>query len=187
MLAYVIESKVLAAMAHPLRRRLLDVLTVDGPATGSVLAERTGQAAGNISHHMKVLAAAGLVEEAPELANDRRERWWRRRPGQVRWSPQDYADDPAAAAVAEAADSLNLEHQISLVRAAMAGREGRSEAWQDAAFSTDSWLRLSPAELAEFAEEVIGLMVRWSRREIPDDGQERESVFVFARGVPATP
>jgi DNA-binding transcriptional ArsR family regulator len=187
MLAPVIESKVLAAMAHPLRRRLLDVLKVAGPATVSALAERTGQAVGNISHHMKVLAAAELVDEAPELAGDRRERWWRIRPGSLRWSARDYADDPAATAVAEAADSLNLEHQISLVRAAMANRESYSADWQDAAFSTDVWLRLSPAELAEFGEEVIALMARWSRREIPDDGQQREPVFVFARGVPGQP
>jgi hypothetical protein len=29
--------------------------------------------------------------------------------------------------------------------------------------------------------------VRWSRREIPDDGVEREPVFVFSRGFPAQP
>ncbi|MFC0429647.1 ArsR/SmtB family transcription factor [Kutzneria buriramensis] len=182
-----IESKVLAAMAHPLRRRLLDVLKVEGPATVSALAERTGQAVGNISHHMKVLAAAGLVDEAPELAGDRRERWWRIRAGSLSWSARDYTDDPAATAVAEAAESLNLDHHLSLVRAWQAGRESYPAAWQDAAFSTDAWLRLSPAELDEFREELIGLIVRWARREIPDDGQERDAVFTFAYGIPAKP
>ena len=182
-----IETKVLTAMAHPLRRRLLDVLKVDGPATVSVLAERTGQAVGNISHHMKVLAAAELVEEAPELAGDRRERWWRRRSGTLSWSARDYAGDPAATAVAEAAESINIDHQLSMVRTWMAGRESYPEAWQEAAFSSDSWLRLSPAELVEFGDEVIALMQRWARREIPDDGQDREPVFTFAHGLPAKP
>ena len=68
------DARVLTAMAHPLRRRLLDVLRVHGPGTASVLAERTAQAVGNVSHHMRILAEAGLVEEAPELARDRRER-----------------------------------------------------------------------------------------------------------------
>jgi DNA-binding transcriptional ArsR family regulator len=181
------DSKVLAAMAHPLRRRLMDVLTVDGPATVSTLAERTDQAVGNISHHMKVLAAAELVVQAPELANDRRERWWRTVPGSVRWSRKDYADDPAATIVAETAESLNLDHQIAMLRAWTASRENYGEQWEEAAFSSDSWLRLSPAELAEFSEELIALMVRWARREIPDDGQQREPVFVFAHGVPAKP
>ena len=182
-----LDSKVLAAMAHPLRRRLMDVLKVHGPATVSTLAERTGQAVGNISHHMKVLAAAELVDEAPELASDRRERWWKTRPRTLSWSPRDYEDDPAATAVAEAAQSLNLDHQIALVRAAMAARESYSEDWQAATFSSEAWLRLSAAELAEFAEEMIALVQRWGRRETPDDGQEREPVFVFAHGVPAQP
>jgi DNA-binding transcriptional ArsR family regulator len=181
------DSKVLAAMAHPLRRRLLDVLRVDGPATASMLAERTGQAVGNISHHMRVLAGTDLVEEAPELAHDRRERWWRRTSSALRWTVGDFAGDPATAVVAEAANSLNLEHQVALVRAWFAAGEGYGEQWRQGPFATDSWLRVTPAELEQVAEEVIALLLRWSGREIPDDGQERESVFVFARGMPAKP
>ena len=71
------DAAPLAALAHPFRSRIMDALKVDGPSTASMLAARTGQAVGNASHHLKVLAAAGLVEEAPELARDRRERWWR--------------------------------------------------------------------------------------------------------------
>ncbi|MFI1864047.1 ArsR/SmtB family transcription factor [Streptomyces jumonjinensis] len=52
------DSRVLAAMAHPLRRRLMDVLKVEGPGTVSALAGRTGQAVGNVSHHIRVLARA---------------------------------------------------------------------------------------------------------------------------------
>src|SRR4051812_5242150 len=181
------DSKLLAAMAHPLRRRLLDVLIVDGPATVSTLAERTDQAVGNISHHMKVLAAAELVEEAPELANDRRERWWRKSPGAIRWSRSDAEDDAATMVVADVAQSLNLDHQLAMLRAWEAGREDYGKEWAEAAFSSDSWLRLSPAELSEFSEELVAVMARWSHREIPDDGQRRESVFVFAHGVPAKP
>ena len=69
----------------------------------------------------------------------------------------------------------------------MAGREGYAEDWQAATFSTESWLRLSAAELAELAEEMTALVQRWSRREAVDDGQDRQPVFVFAHGVPAKP
>jgi DNA-binding transcriptional ArsR family regulator len=71
------EARVLSAMSHPVRRRLLQVLTEHGPSTASQLAARTGQAVANVSHHVRVLASCRLVEEAPELARDRRERWWR--------------------------------------------------------------------------------------------------------------
>ncbi len=95
----VTETQVLAAMTHPLRRRILDVLKVDGPSTVSALAGRLGQQPANVSHHLRVLRDGGLVEPAPELVRDRREagggwfrpvcagpaaisrtRWWLRRP-----------------------------------------------------------------------------------------------------------
>jgi DNA-binding transcriptional ArsR family regulator len=183
----VTDSRVLAAMSHPLRRRLMDVLKVHGPATASLLAERTGQAVGNVSHHLRVLAAGELIEEAPELARDRRERWWRLRPGGLSWSPSDFGDDPAGEAIASAAESLNLDHHTGLVRAWFAAGEAEREAWADGPFSTDKWLRLTPAELAGLSAEVNELLARWSRREIPDDGQQRDPVFVFAFGVPGQP
>ena len=63
----------------------------------------------------------------------------------------------------------------------------RGADWDDAAFSTDKWLRLTPAELAELAStQLIELLDSWAARE-PADGQHREPVFVFAHGVPAKP
>ena len=180
------DSRALAALAHPLRRRMLDVLRVDGPATASTLAERTGQAVGNASHHLKVLAAAELVVEAPELARDRRERWWRAG-GPMRWTSRDFAGDEASAAIERAASGLGLERQVELVRAFLDAPEQVRDAWPEGPFSTDTWLRLTDAELAEFAREVIALHRKWADRELPDDGQTRHPVFAFARAVPARP
>jgi DNA-binding transcriptional ArsR family regulator len=181
------DSRVLAAMAHPLRRRLLGLLKLDGPATASVLAERTGQAVGNISHHVRALAAAGLIEEAPELARDRRERWWRRTAGSLRWTSADFAGDAASDAVARAAESLNLDYQVSVIRQWMQGDDEETARWPEGPFSTDSWVRLTDGELAQLGAEMIELIRRWADRELPDDGQERGTVFVFARGVPGQP
>src|ERR1700759_949862 len=100
------DASALAALAHPFRARILDALAVDGPSTASALAQRTGQAIGSASHHLKVLAAAGLVEEAPELARDRRERWWRLVSVGWRWSRSDVVDDAAALTASLAAASV---------------------------------------------------------------------------------
>jgi len=181
------DSQVLAAMAHPLRRRLMDVLKVHGPGTASALGERTGQAVANVSHHLRVLGSAGLVEEAPELARDRRERWWRLVASSLRWSTQDFADDPAGSAIAEAAQSLNLKHHVGLVRAWYAADPDQRAPWQDAAFSTDRWLHLAPEELAELSAQVIALFDGWAQRAAPDDGRQRDPVFVFTFGVPGQP
>ena len=181
------DSNVLAALSHPLRRRLLDVLHVDGPATASMLAGRTDQAVGNISHHLRIMARSELVEEAPELARDRRERWWRLVSDSFRWTTEDFQADPAAEAVERAAASLNLERQTGFVRAYNAASDDERAGWPTGPFSTNHWLRLSDAELAELAGEVIALFDRWAKREIPDDGQARDTVFAFAHGVPARP
>jgi len=183
----VTDSRVLAAMAHPLRRRLMDVLKVHGPSTVGLLAERTDQAPANVSHHLKVLAAADLVTEAPELARDRRERWWQLVSRGVRWSTTDFDADPAARAVADAATSLNLDRHVALARAWHASDESAQAAWADAACSTDKWLHLTPEELDELSREMIDLLDRWAARPLPDDGRERQPVFVFVHGVPARP
>ncbi|MFG2055939.1 ArsR/SmtB family transcription factor [Micromonospora sp. NPDC048930] len=184
---HVTDSRVLAALAHPLRRRLMDVLKVYGPSTVGQLAERTGQAPANVSHHLKMLAAADLVTEAPELARDRRERWWRLRDRGVRWSTADFDADPAARAVADAASSLNLDRHVALVRAWHAAGDDAHAAWGEGPFSTDKWLHLTPEELAQLGREVIDLFARWADRAVPDDGRRREPVFLFAHGVPAQP
>ena len=181
------DTRVLAAMTHPLRRRLLTLLKVDGPAMASTLADRTGQAVGNISHHLRVLGAAGLIEEAPELAKDRRERWWRRTAGTVSWSARDFAGDDAGETIALAAQSINLDYQLATLRAWDTAPQSEKERWPRGPFAVDSWMRRDDAELAELCAELTAVIRRWGDREIPDDGRERGTVLVFAHGVPGQP
>jgi DNA-binding transcriptional ArsR family regulator len=183
-MAEIKDAAVLKAVAHPLRRRLLDVLRVDGPSMPSVLARHTAQAVANVSHHMRVLADAGLVEEAPELARNRKEHWWRIVDAQLSWNPADFAADPAALATAEAAESLGLQRQIDLTATWLGSPASRAEPWTDSAFSSDAWLRLSPAELAELGAEIQRVVDRYYGR---PESPEREPVFVLSRGFPARP
>ena len=178
------DARALAAMAHPVRRRLLSMLKLDGPSTASVLAQRTGQAVGNISHHLRTLAAAGLIEEVPELARDRRERWWRRTGGALRWSPDDFIGDVAAGVVARAAESLDLDYQVMRAREWAQAPDEEHARWPAGPFSVSTWMRLTDAELAGLSAEITALIRRWADRDVPDDGQDRGAVLVFARGVP---
>lgn len=176
----------IAAANHPLRRRLLELLSLEGPATASRLSAETGQLVGNVSHHLKMLAAAGLIEEAPDLARDRRERWWRSKRVSVSWSPADVAGDPAGEAVALAAESYNLAHHVEKVQQWFEARADYDESWTRAAFATDSWLRLTPDELDALGERIAGVIAEF-RDERPDDGRERQPVYVFAHAVPGRP
>jgi len=180
------DAKALAAMANPFRSRMLDALAVDGPSTASALAQRTGQAVGSASHHLKVLAEAGLIVEAPELARDRRERWWRLVAPSTRWSRAEFGTDAGAVTAALAAESLALQRQFERAQEWLANSEAAGE-WDHAAFATQTWLRLNPDELKQLSEEMVALTQRWRHRGTPDGDTEREPVFVFARGFPAQP
>jgi DNA-binding transcriptional ArsR family regulator len=163
----VTEVAVVSAVAHPLRRRLLDVLRVHGAQTVGGLSQLTGSAVGNVSHHV-------------------RERWWRLVQAGIAWAEDDFGDDPATTAVVSAATQLGLQRQLELTRAWLAAAPEAPQ-WRRAAMSSDSWMVLSSDELAELAEEVGELLGRWRERGRADDGVERRPVFVFARGFPATP
>ncbi|MEU2995900.1 helix-turn-helix domain-containing protein [Streptomyces griseoincarnatus] len=110
------DARALAALTHPARRQLMDLMKLNGPATASALSQTTGQAVGNVSHHLRVLADAGLIEEVPELARDRRERWWRLVSSSVRWARTDFEHDSAAEAVADAAARLLIDRHMDFVR-----------------------------------------------------------------------
>ena len=183
----VTDAKALAAMANPWRSRILDILSVEGPATASQLAGRTGLAVGSASHHLKVLDEAGLVEEAAELARDRRERWWRLVTPGMRWSRTEFADDAGAVTAALAAESLALQRQFERSRDWLAS-DDEAEEWQSAAFATQSWLRLTPDELSTFSEALLALLRTWKeRQEEAADREGRRTILVYARGFPADP
>ncbi|MFH9350107.1 ArsR/SmtB family transcription factor [Kitasatospora sp. NPDC017646] len=182
------DSRVLAALTHPLRRRLIDLLKVDGPATVGKLAERTEQAVGNVSHHLKVLAESGLIEEAPELARDRRERWWRLADRELSWTRADFDGDPVTEAVADAAGSILLERQVELVREWSVRRGGYGPDWRDGcSVATQAWLRLTPEEARELAADLHEVIQKWAHRPVPEDGMDRVTVLAFAHSVPARP
>ncbi|MEV1130465.1 helix-turn-helix domain-containing protein [Agromyces sp. NPDC049794] len=178
------EVRALAALAHPDRARIMDALAVDGPSTTGALADVLGVATGSASHHLRVLAEAGLVERAPQDPSDLRQRRWKLVSRGMRWSAGQFRDRPAAESAAAVADAVMLARQVERARAFLDSAE---PPWDDAAMSGHYWLRLSADELAQFGREVDELLLRWRRREIPDDGADRRSVLAFARAFPSRP
>src|SRR4029453_17859727 len=102
-------ARQLRVLAHPLRSRLLGALRLDGPATATALAARLGTNSGATSYHLRQLAAAGLVEDAPE-ASSGRGRVWRAAHDATSWRSTDYDADPDA----RAADDWLVRHHASI-------------------------------------------------------------------------
>lgn len=72
-------AKVLAALADPVRLRLLSIVAAQGEVCSCHLEEPLGKSQPTISHHTRILAQAGLIE------GDRRGKWtwWRIVPAQL--------------------------------------------------------------------------------------------------------
>jgi len=71
------DPKVLRALAHSVRNRILSELSAVGPMRAADLAEALGIPANQASFHLRTLAKYGLIEEAPEEARDGRDRVWK--------------------------------------------------------------------------------------------------------------
>ena len=70
-------TAMLKAYAHPLRRRIAKSVAGRGHARAADVAADLGVPANSVSFHLRVLADAGLIEEAPEHARDKRDRVWK--------------------------------------------------------------------------------------------------------------
>ncbi len=183
----VTDPKVLKALSHPLRLRLYELLQARGPATATTLSAHVDEAVGLLSYHLRKLAEHGYVEEAPELGADGRERWWRSVPGGVSWSSADFLGDPGDRAVAAAAERVLLGRQLDRLREYKDAADAWGADWVDAALASDSLFLLTPDEMRRLSDELKEVILRWSDREVPADGQHREHAFMFTHLFPFRP
>lgn len=71
------DPRVLRALAHPVRNRILTELSATGPLRAADIARDLDIPANQASFHLRSLAKYGLVEEDPDAARDRRDRVWK--------------------------------------------------------------------------------------------------------------
>ncbi|MGH2794336.1 MAG: helix-turn-helix domain-containing protein [Actinomycetota bacterium] len=178
------DPKTLRALAHPLRLRLLGLLRTGGPATVSTLAGAVDHAIPLVSYHLRQLAEHGFIEEAPDLAKDRRETWWRSSHEFTSWSMTDFLDTP------ERLDALGLlQHEIlgahvGRIKAFFDAAQTWDKEWLDAAEMSDLRLTLTPAELKQLVAELWEVINRWRDREPSPDAGVAELILY---GIPREP
>lgn len=188
------DPAALKGLTHPLRRALYDQLVHFGPATVSTLADRIQSDPGQVSYHLRELGKRGFIEEAPEYARDRRERWWRSIPGSISWSSSDF-EEPADRAVADTVHQQVIADQFDRLQRFNRERDSWDQDWAQAATISNSHLRLTPDELSALSEELNAVLRRWSKvgrqdpQTLPDAQPEdgRAHVFLFFHGFPERP
>ncbi|MCF2125072.1 helix-turn-helix domain-containing protein [Strepomyces sp. STD 3.1] len=178
----------LKALAHPLRMQLYRGLCVARTATASQLAEQVDEAVSLVSYHLRKLAEHGLVEQAEPQSGDGRERWWQPASDGVSIRDENFRDAPERAAAHLAATRLFHEQRTDMYRRYLDERPTWGPEWNSAAPDNESLLRLTPAELAELAAELLDLARKYDEKgkaaEAAGDTEGRENVALHVYGFP---
>ncbi|MDQ0614539.1 DNA-binding transcriptional ArsR family regulator [Microbacterium sp. W4I4] len=135
-------TAMLKAFTHPLRRQILRLLGKREYLRAADAAEALGVPANKVSFHLRVLADAGLLVEAPERARDRRDRVWKGQAAAVKLGgPEAPIDDPA---LGDAVLAALIDDHYDLVR--------RMVAW------TPDYMAGRTTEMhAEFSQKTLRL------------------------------
>lgn len=180
------EIEAITAVHHPLRRRIVDYLGLYGASQVTTLARALEQQVGSISHHLRMLERAGIIERADDPTGDKRTSWWQPSRTTFSWSADDFADSPADAVLARSAERANINTQIGRL-SAWHRTSSTSPEWDRSAFSTDTLTWASAEELAALSRALSDTIGTWRRSIDVEDGAERRPVFVFAHGFPTAP
>lgn len=154
------DPRILRAIAHPHRNRILAELSAAGSLRAADVAAVLGIPANQASFHLRQLAKYGLIVEAPEEARDRRDRVWRLADEDgISFRSEDVLAQPGGeAAMAVYRRSARAWGHL-LVDLSTTPDVGGPEK-----YVTDSSLRLSQLEVEEFGEELGELLGRWRDR-----------------------
>ena len=155
------DPRALRALAHPIRLSLVGLLRVEGPLTATRAAELLGESSASTSFHLRQLAKYGLVEEAG--GGKGRERPWRATA--MFTNLPDVAENPDLAVAAELLSSVIAERYFEDVMRWLEVRQAEPEEWQRVAQFGDTYLYLTPEELAALGEQTQQMMDQYIDRQ----------------------
>ncbi len=179
------DPRILRAIAHPTRNRILSELFAVGGLRAADIARLIDIPPNQASFHLRQLAKYGLVEEAPDEARDKRDRVWRLAdPDGISFNTDDMVSQPGGEAAYEVFRRSAVawgHHLVDRAYARDRERRGRN--------SVAEWaLRLNREEAAEVLRELGEVVDRWRTREREEDGdRETYSVFTVLQPYPEDP
>ena len=173
---YIHDPRVLRAIAHPVRNRILGEIEAGGPVRAADVARELEIPANQASFHLRQLAKYGLVEEAPGEARDRRDRVWKlTREAELAVRLNELEKEPGGKAAVAVFRRSAADWSHHLVDQAINGPsdEGaiRTVIHQNAKLTRDEAL-----ELQDDLQEVVQ---RWIERTRGRDDAERRTYVVM--------
>jgi DNA-binding transcriptional ArsR family regulator len=178
------DPRVLRAIAHPMRNRILGELTHAGHLRAADVAEILGIPANQASFHLRQLAKYGLAEPAPELARDGRDRVWK--PVHERGLNLEVSrmekdpDGKAAVAVWQRQAAAAAKEAVDRAYSARKTPETHN-------MISDGLIRLTAEEARQLSDDLLELQDRWQERvrSTGDAGRRAYQVLMFVQPAPA--
>ena len=147
------------ALAHPIRLRLLDVLTDRTEATASECAALIGESPASCSFHLRMLEKYGFIERAERRG---KEKPWR---AVARgWDMRPDPAEPASLRAVQELAGLGLDAEWSRTRAFFAQADREDDAWVQASTFTRSSFWATVDELAQVSLELQSIAERFAGR-----------------------
>jgi DNA-binding transcriptional ArsR family regulator len=168
------DPRVLRAIAHPTRGRILDELGATGPMRAADVGEALGIPANQASFHLRQLGKYGVIEPAPEAARDKRDRVWKLPDERgFRLDVKDVEAQPGGKAAVSVFRSNKAAWAHRLVDEVFSFRKRKDT------FSAivDQTMKLTKDEAAEFMGEVDAVLATWADRTRGRAPERRTYVF----------
>jgi predicted ArsR family transcriptional regulator len=168
------DPRVLRAIAHPTRGRILDELGASGPMRAADVGDALGIPPNQASFHLRQLARYGVILPAPEAARDKRDRVWKLPDERgFRLDVEDIEAQPGG----KAAVSVFRQNKAAWAHRLV------DEIWsfkkKKDTFSAivDQAMRLTKDEASEFMGEVDEVMATWADKTRGRSRDRRTYVF----------
>jgi DNA-binding transcriptional ArsR family regulator len=171
------------ALAHPARLTILEELSLGRAGTATEFAAICGLTPSATSYHLRALAKAGLVQEAPGRG-DGRERVWQlvSRGGIEITSGPD--GDPDAMRAEQGLVEVWLARSEARTRSWVARWQQESREWYDATKMTEQLINVTSEELTELNTKVYELIRPYLPSVRSGPPPESRSIAIIYRTVP---
>lgn len=180
-----LDEHAIRVLAHPLRSRLLSKLRIDGPATATELATGLGTNTGATSYHLRALEGVGLVTDTGEGVGKRR--LWRASTQYHSWTNSAFTgDDDTRTALDWLQRSYIRQFAERAERWLDVSEEWPAE-WVDALGLSDSFVTVTPEQLAELNAELDTLAARFRRIGEGDPRARRVHLSMYANPADLAP
>lgn len=147
------------ALAHPIRLRLLDVLTTRDEATASECAALIGESPASCSFHLRMLEKYGFAERAQRRG---KEKPWRA--VSRGWDMRPDPGEPASLRALQELAAMGLDAEWARLRAYYGQMDRDADEWVQASTFTRSAFWATAEELAQVSLELQSIAERFAGR-----------------------